>query len=659
MNAELTGPVITAWVTFACFLVPPTAFGLALSLRFSGAFFLGERILLGLTIGLALATGVGFLCTLLLGFHAFVIWGVLTLMLVSAILLLQRSRFSIFKAAVHLHKNWSRVDTTGLLVFMAALLVFTILAQRLILWQNGALATGYIDAWGDLPLHISIIMSFFTNGQVALHSTILAGEPLTYPFLSDFMSAMLMRVGLPLEHAVELPAVMMNAVTLTLLFYLAYRLVRHRAAAALTPALLILAGGLGFLWFFSDLFYTSKPIWEFLRHLPQRYTNLDGPNIHWVNPVLAHLLPQRSFLFGFPLGLSIILLWWNQIGRQRPRDACLTGGLAGMLPLFHTHTFMVLLIVAVIFSFTALLQPAKRTKYLRYWLVWGVAAIVVAAPQLFYLLHSKVSLGGIRFHVGWMAGNENVVWFWLKNTGLFVPLTLVAIFLRKRLGLRQRALRFYVPFGGLFLICNFFLFASFSYDTNKVLIFWLLLSLPFIAKLLTTMFSSKSWWVSGFTFRMVLLTLTLSGLLNLVRELQGGGWPELSAEEVQLAGKLSAKTDHDAVFLTAPIHNNLLTLAGRAVVLGYPGHVASHGLNPQPVEVAIERIYKQDARAEAYLSRYDVDYIVAGPNERQRYGDGIKWLSLRFPIFAQSENYLIYRVKPEIDRGQRTRLTPK
>lgn len=653
MDILHTGPLGAACLRFALIMLAPFGLGFALSLRLRGAFFLGERLLFGLVFGLSLFTAINFLAALAFGLHALTIIAVLIAMLVASVLLLRaptetsfvRLHLSVEKKSFAPQFRNSRVDRLGVMVFMSSMIIFSALASRLLLWQNGTLATGYLDAWGDLPLHLSLITSFLNDGALPLRSTILAGEPLTYPFLSDFFSAALMRLGMPLDHAIELPTVLLNSATLTLLYYLGYRLVRHRGAAALAPGLLLLAGGLGFLWFLSDLYYAPKSLWEFLQHLPRRYTNIGELKIHWVNPVLAHLLPQRSFLFGFPLGLAVILLWWQQARRKRPQHAVIAGAITGALPLFHTHTFLALMLVSAMFGGMTLFRRETRRTHLRYWLVFGATALLTAAPAIIYLLSSQVSVRSIRWHPGWMAEGENWLWFWLKNTSVFIPLLLVALVAIKPLRIRMRALRFYLPFGLLFVLCNLFLFSVFAYDTNKVLIFWFMLALPFVARLLLALYQSTSWWLHGFAFRALLLALIFSGGLNLLHEFQNGGWPELSAEEVQLARQLRAETPAQATFLTAPIHNNLLTLAGRGVVLGYPGHVISHGLDAAPLEQAIAAIYSGDSTASRLLREHKVDYLVLGPNERQRYGEKTAWLDARFPLFAQSENYRVYKME--------------
>lgn len=181
------------------------------------------------------------------------------------------------------------------------------------------------------------------------------------------------------------------------------------------------------------------------------------------------------------------------------------------------------------------------------------------------------------------------------------------------------------------------------YDTNKIFVFAFLLAMPLVAAVMAALLQSKSWWLHGLLFRLLLVALIFSGSLNLIHELQNGGWQELSAEEIALAERVRKETASQAFFLTAPIHNNLLTLAGRQVVLGYPGHIMSHGLNHAPTEQAVKDIYSGNVSAEEKLKQYGVDYIVVGPHEKSKYGPAVDWLQKRFTEFMRSQNYIIYK----------------
>ncbi len=659
MDIALTGSNLLSLMIFIGFSLPAMVIGAVVSTALGRGFLAGERWLIGLVTGYVLQAMISFIVSLAVGFT-------MTSQLTTLLLLLSISLAAAWRQGMvrwlpnpfrGRHKQAfkvSKVNMYAFFVFVLGALLLSVLSRRLILWRDGALATGYLDAWGDLPLHISMIMSFVSDATLHLHNTILAGHPLTYPFMADFLSAQLVKLGMPLEQAMEWPTVLFHAITLTLLYYLSYRLVRDRAAAALVPVLFILAGGLGFLWFLRDLFFSDQPIWHVLTHLPRRYTNIPEAGIFWVNPTLAHLIPQRSFLLGFPLGLSIILLWWQGFYRRRPPHALLVGLLFGLLPLIHLHTFLALLMVAAMLLLGQLVARPLRRPQLAYWLRMSVPALLVASPQLIYLLSSEVSLKAIRFHPGWMADGENLLWFWLKNLGLIIPVLAIALIAAQKMRLRRRALYFYAPFGALFLIGNLFLFSVFAYDNNKILVYWLLLSLPFASLVLVRLWRSASWWVHAVLFRTLLASLILSGGLNLLREFQNNGWVEFTAEEVQLAARLRGRSKSQAIFLAAPVHNNVLALAGRRVVLGYPGHVMSHGLPYREVEAQIRRIYTGHAQMREMLKKLHVDYIVVGPHEKSLFGEqNIETLESQFAPRFQTDHYVVYRVNGELSPGMR------
>src|SRR4029453_15703317 len=97
---------------------------------------------------------------------------------------------------------------------------------------------------------------------------------------------------------------------------------------------------------------------------------------------------------------------------------------AGLLPLVHAHTFVVVMAMG---AMIALLIPRWRE-----WITFFVIASVIAIPPLFRsTAPSAVNAGAVvGWEVGWDHGQENPVWFWFKNTGLFIPLLVAAILLR-------------------------------------------------------------------------------------------------------------------------------------------------------------------------------------------------------------------------------------
>jgi len=589
-----------------------------------------------LTVGIVVVTLVTFLVSMVSGLNPIVVWAVPFVVGGLAYVLNRRFRpRAVPLCSVH---GWgSRIDRGGLVVLVGSTGFFWLFADLLIIWKQGVLATGIIDNWGDLPWHLGIITSFLSGGPIPPANPSLAGHPLIYPFLSDFQSAMLVSIGLPVEHSIEFPTVLLNTISMTLLFYLGYRLVRNRGAAMFTPLLFVLAGGLGFFWFFSDIYLANTPVWEMLNHIPNRYTSLGDANIRWINPTLAHLLPQRSLLFGFPLFLTVVILLW-----RKEKTAIVPGILAGLLPLAHMHTFMALMMAT---GLMAVASVVRERSAFRYWAGFFIAAGIVALPQLVYFLSSRVDVGSaIRFEPGWLSEGENIIWFWLKNAGVIIPMILAAVLFRKRLGLRKDAVRMYLPFLSLLVIGNLFLFSPLTYDTNKIFLFTFLLGMPFVGLILVRLFQSQSWWIRGFLFRTLFIMLIFSGTLNLLHELQGGGWDEYTVEEIEMAGRIRSKTATDDIFLSIPVHNNLFTLAGRAVVLGYPSHVYSHGIDPSAVEADIEKMYRGEEEAVSLLKQHGVDFVLVGPRERNRYGETVEWLE-RYETFARVGGNVVYDVR--------------
>jgi hypothetical protein len=73
--------------------------------------------------------------------------------------------------------------------------------QRAMIETPEGIYTGLLNNFGDLPFHLSVITSFaFGNNFPALDPTY-AGVRFTYPFLTDFVSAIFVRCGADLRQS--------------------------------------------------------------------------------------------------------------------------------------------------------------------------------------------------------------------------------------------------------------------------------------------------------------------------------------------------------------------------------------------------------------------------------------------------------------------------
>jgi hypothetical protein len=120
---------------------------------------------------------------------------------------------------------------------------------------------------------------------------------------------------------------------------------------------------------------------------------------------------------------------------------------------------------------------------------------------------------------------------------------------------------------------------------------------------------------------MLVLPMTLAGILDLTRALRFNGENHriFTEYEVRLAEWLRGNTPKDAIVLAAPIFNQPVMLSGRRVVLGYPGHVWSHGLPLEKREEDVRVMSRGEPSAPELLHQYHVAYAVYGSRERE-YG---------------------------------------
>jgi hypothetical protein len=188
-------------------------------------------------------------------------------------------------------------------------------------------------------------------------------------------------------------------------------------------------------------------------------------------------------------------------------------------------------------------------------------------------------------------------------------------------------------------------FQPWDWDNTKVLAYWFLACCILVAALV-----SEVWERSSLPARAAIAaalgTMVLSGLLeNLSQALGRDRHLVLTAEELCLADSTRALTPPRAVLAAGLRHNHPITLlTGRQVVLGYPGWMWSQGLQYQERERALGAIFALAEDAPRLLRQYRVDYVVIGPDERQRFAADLEGYRARFPTLLRTENYEIFAV---------------
>jgi len=310
--------------------------------------------------------------------------------------------------------------------------------------------------------------------------------------------------------------------------------------------------------------------------------------------------------------------------------------------------------------------------HLRLWLCFFIAAIVVGLPQIYWSTHKSAvkTQSFISWEFGWDSDQQPlfgskpvgtqpietvaplnswlkrfpyVAWFWFKNTGLFIPLLVIALAWKPDDYLvSRRLLLFYLPFTFCFLVPNVVKLAPWIWDNIKVLFYWWIASAPIVALLLARL------WDDGVGKRVLaaslFVLLTLAGALDVFPLLTGQGeYQEFDRDGVTFAEVIKQQTPPSATILHAPIHNTPIFLTGRRSIMGYPGHIWTHGLDFGPREQDIKQIYSGAPDAAALLAKYRVDYVVIGPQEISVVSPNIAFFAA-YQEVANIGEYHLYKI---------------
>ena len=554
------------------------------------------------------------------------------------------------------------------LFYLGTAIVFWKVFDRAVIQDAKGLSTGLLNNFGDLPFHISVITGFAYGDNFPPEDPTYAGVRFTYPFASDFVSAIFLRCGADLRQSMFIENYLLAISFVGLLHRWALEMLRDKIAAILTPLLVILNGGLGWVLLFDQARTNEGGLWGAIMNLAPSFTVIPETTWRWGNAVSTLLVPQRGFLMGLPLAVIAFTQWWlateketrpavvHGKSKQKPkqnvwkepevpsrfplsqRRMIAAGVAAGLLPLVHAHSFVVVMgmgaCLALIF-----------TRW-RDWITFFVVASAIAAPQLAWSTwHSAVSAGSFfALELGWDRGQDNPIWFWFKNTGFFIPLILVAVLLKSGGYLvRKRLLFFYLPFTLCFIIPNFIKMAPWIWDNIKVLYYWWLASAPLVALLLAKL------WREGPIRRAVAIILfvvvTFAGALDVAGiVLRSTDYGIFDSSGIAFAELVKEKTPPRSLIIHAPVHNTPVFLTGRRSLMGYPGHIWTHGLEFMQRESEIKRIYLGTPEADQLMRNHGIDYAVVGPLERLVVQVNEGFFS-RFEKVGQVGEYSLYKIR--------------
>lgn len=676
------------------------ATGVCLTLISRMPWHLEGRLAAGLPLGFSAAALVTWMVAIPFGMSVYpvLLGAVLMSAFVAATALRSRLLERLRVEAEAMRRRWRGRDGIPLLiaVILAAIFFIPFYGHALRLLPDPdvpgtrALYAGYVNIWGDWSTHLSLAGYLATARHLLPpENPFFSGTNLTYSFLPDLFSGMLGQLGMSLPDALVLVSLVLSLALVVVFFSTALRLTGNRWSALIATVLLFLSGGLGFLRVFKD---SAPPggcgaggsgILGLIGAPPCEYTLDRAHDYEWLNPVLAYLVPQRTTLFGWALGLIVLSLLWYGWNTRSRREMLIGGILLGLIPLFHIATYIDLGVISgglCAIGFLGWLRLAEAgsvsVRPAQGWVLFLLPALLLGVPAALLILpHASVSHSFIRLQLGWMAplprnasglvdfsstgwSRALFTWgyFWILNTAFLIPLAL-ATFLSPRWG-KPRLRQFLLPAWLLFLISNVVILAPWDWDNTKYLSWWAMLMCIAAGVALQAMMRTRT--ALGILAALMLAGSTASGALDLDRAAQARlNQPSLkflTADELAVGRWARTATPVGSVFLTGWQHNHpILTMSGRVEVMGYFGWIWSWGIDGCPRERDVTRMYAGGPDAAGLIRHYNVAYVVVGPEEVQHQatscgnngpGANVAAISSTYPVVYTSPrgDYKVFKV---------------
>jgi len=552
------------------------------------------------------------------------------------------------------------------------IVLFWLFFDRTMVETAQGIFTGGSQNLGDLPFHLGAIFSFTEGNNFPPENPSYAFAKFSYPFMADLITAAFVAFGAKVRDAMMIQNIALAFSLLVILERFTFKLTNNRLAGKIAPILLFFCGGLGFVWFLKDYWNGAQSLMEFLWKMPTDYTISD--NFRFGNSLVTLFMTQRSLLLGMPLTIIVLQKLWETFSSQHNSEKqnsenqhsalstqhFAVGLLAGTLPLIHVHS------LAVLFVVSAFLFVFRIDKW-REWMAFGIGVAIVAVPELIWAMTGSATrlTEFVAWNFGWDKRDLNFFWFWLKNTGIFIPLLILALWMISN-DIEQKNeaaeiedkteadksvhhsaftvqhLLFYIPFLVCFLVANLAKLAPWEWDNIKVLIYWFVGSIPFVAVILAELWNKDK--ILKIAAAVCLIVLTFSGALDVWRTItKQTNYNVFSKDSVAIAEQIKDKTAPNALFLNAPTYNSAVVLSGRRSLMRYSGHLSSYGIDYNEREMDVKRIYSGDAQFESLLKKNNIEYVIVSPEERGTVSVNDS-IFTRFPVIAEAGQYKVYKM---------------
>ena len=532
-----------------------------------------------------------------------------------------------------------------LVLFVFSIWITVVCASLLTFDDSGNLITHSYSIWGDWSAHFTFITALKERGfsWIAGDNPLFPGIPFQYPFLSHVLTY-LFSVVTPFDviHATYISSLILIFILPFVLFQFLKRLQLSDFASFCSVLAFLLIGGVQ--WLDSSL-NAREPL-----------TNQFTEGSFFTQFILFEFFPQRAFLFGLIAlcGLSILAF---KTKKWTVKRALFLGLGLSLLSLLHVHTWLAmgtLLLSLFIFPAEKILPKLDRKKILFF---GGSVAFISAFFLAFLLLRGNAHASQSSWQLwlpfwaqnakagGAKAQEMNLFWFWIFNTGLFLPLSAFGIyFARKRKELWAFALAGSLLFG----VALFFNIQPYYYDNLKLFTYSFFFLCPFVGIALDEIARLKKLpKYVGMALALILLGFQITSATLDLESFRNGLQNTLffSKSEFELAEKFKElRVSASSIVLIDPKHNHWVPcLTGNPVAMGYEGWLWSWGVNYATRKVEIAEILLGRPRALEMVKNLAISYIVVQAQEQiENQAINFSFLDANFKKIFAGSGWTIY-----------------
>ena len=546
-----------------------------------------------------------------------------------------------------------KVKTTHFFVFLllgSFILLHLFLLSKTFLFDDAGNMRTAVAGYGDIPFHLTQITKFAFGNAFDFQETIFSGERLRYPFLINLASGLLLKLTNSWSFAVHLPVMLLAGANI-ILVYLVYKTFLKKAWAAMLALPLFFLGA-------------AQSAYEWGAAYPAQ-------NIVWGAPLTMSFLHQRTFFLGFFLFLLVLYVLLKIKDAQSKKLLALAAIAFGLLPLAHTHTFVATGAVIGLFFLISLL---KKNKILakRYFAVL-VLGMLIAAPQIFYLVLESNIPSFLQLRLGWMTqpsigsvqypggsspaslfeGFIIYATFLWTNFGILLPvalLSLAAIFLFPKLRFRFPYAVFFASVAiFLFLLVQLVQFQPWDFDSNKILIYSQFFVAPLIIAFFLWLAKKTKARIASYALLFVFFAgAVYPGIKDVIPRLSVAQQeiPVIfDADARKLAEFVQKNIREEQVILTTSTHlNPINSLAGKPVLVGYPGWLWTRGIDYSQRENEIKNFYQNPTKQNPVLNTYNIQYILLSPFAMHDWKANKELFDKEFQAVYEGEKYTLYEI---------------